>query len=70
MNFFKVKRIAVKMNGLIMAICDGGHEIVKTPDAGWRNDYYEQMTPLFDVNTGDLVGFFNPKEITVEFEEE
>ena len=68
MNFFKLKRIAMKMDGLIVAICVGT-EVVRTDD-GWKNEYGQRMTPLFDIRDNDLVGFFNAEEITVEFEED
>ena len=70
MNFFKIKHIAVKMDGMIVCQTTTGDEIAKTAD-GWVNcDYGTRMTPLFDNKTGDLVGFFDPEQITVEFEEE
>lgn len=71
MNFFKVKRIAVKMDGSIVFQLTTGDEVRKT-EYGYIDLYQNKMTPLFDFNTGDLVGFFNPQEITmeVEFEEE
>lgn len=68
MNFFKVRRIAMKIDGSIIAICVGC-EATKTSD-GWLNEYGQLMTPLFDVRDGDLVGFFNAEEITVSFEED
>lgn len=68
MNFFKVKRIEVKFDGSIVAICVGG-EVHKTSD-GWRNEYHQRMTPLFDVRDNNLVGFFNAEEVTIEFVEE
>lgn len=68
MNFFKVKRIAMKIDGSIIAICVGC-EITKTSER-WINEYSQPMTPLFDVRDGDLVGFFNAEEITVSFEED
>ena len=69
MNFFKVKRIAVKMDGSIVFQLTTGDEVRKT-EHGYFDLYQNKMTPLFDFNTGDLVGFFNANEITIEFEEE
>lgn len=69
MNFFKVKRISVKMDGSIVFQLTTGDEVRKT-EHGYLDLYQNKMTPLFDFNTGDLVGFFNSNEITIEFEEE
>lgn len=68
MNFFKIKRIAMKMDGSIIAICTGC-EVKKTAD-GWVNEYNQMMTPLFDYASYDLVGFFDPKEVNVTLEED
>ncbi|MBQ3017396.1 MAG: hypothetical protein IJD89_00470 [Clostridia bacterium] len=67
MNFFKIKRIAMKMDGTITAIC-AGCEVTKMID-GWCNEYHQKMTPLFNSITNELVGFFNAEVINVEFEE-
>lgn len=67
MNFFKVKRIVMKMDGTTIAICVGC-EVTKTAD-GWQNEWHQRMTPLFDIRTNELVGFFNAEEITVEFDD-
>lgn len=69
MNFFKVKRISVKMDGTVVFQLTTGDEVRKTAD-GYIDLYLNKMTPLFDFNTGDLVGFFNPQEITIELEED
>ncbi|MBQ3018400.1 MAG: hypothetical protein IJD89_05620 [Clostridia bacterium] len=69
MNFFKVKHISVKMDGSIVFQLTTGDEVRKT-ECGYIDLYQNKMTPLFDFNTGDLVGFFNPKELTIELEED
>ncbi len=68
MNFFKVKRIVMRIDGAIIAVCVGC-EVTKTA-TGWRNEWHQQMTPLFDIGTGELTGFFNAEEVTVEFEDD
>lgn len=64
MNFFKIKHIGLRIDGTIVCHLTTGEAVVKT-----RNGYYmgnDIMTPLFDIKTGELVGFFNPHEITIE----
>ena len=68
MNFYKIKHIGVMMDGMIICRCVGC-EVVRTAD-GWCNQYHEKMTPLFDAQNGELVGFFNPEAITIEIEED
>ena len=68
MNFFKVRRIVLKMDGTTIAICVGC-EVTKTAE-GWRSEWGNLMVPLFDVRTNELVGFYNSDEVTVTFEED
>lgn len=68
MNFYKIKHIGVTMDGTIICRCVGC-EVTKTTE-GWHNQYGERMTPLFDIQSGELAGFFNPETITIEFEED
>ncbi len=70
MHFFKVKRIHVMMDGTIYCQCNGCEVKKGREDTCWTNEYYQQMTPLFDALTHDLVGFFNDEEVTVEFEDD
>ena len=67
MNFFKIKHISVRMAGDIICHLTTGEIVVKTKDGYYMG--YQKMVPLYDVKNGELVGFFNPDEINVEFEE-
>ena len=71
MSYFKVKHIAVKQDGTVVFRTTGFMEVVKN-EHGYINQYCDEMQPLFDVETGDLVGFIEkPMEsIDVEFEED
>ena len=68
MNFFKVKNIAVKRNGIIVCRLTDGDEVWQKDD-GYIDQYGNMLTPLFDSMTDDLVGFVNTREVRVEFEE-
>ena len=72
MNFFKVKRVSVKMDGTIVAICTTCEVTKGREYTCCLNEYGQKMTPLFDHLTGDLAGFFNAEEIDVDvtFEED
>lgn len=68
MNFFKIKHIGMRMDGSIICHLTTGETVVKTRDGFYMG--YNVVTPLYDYKSGELVGFFNPNEINIEFEEE
>ena len=68
MNFFKIKHIGVMMDGSIICHLTTGEEVIKTK-RGFYMDH-NVLTPLYDYKSGELVGFFNPKEVNIEIEED
>lgn len=68
MNFFKIKHIGVRMDGTMVCHLTTGEAVIKTSNGFYMD--YKIMTPLYDYKSGELVGFFNPNEVNIEFEEE
>lgn len=69
MTFYKIKRIAMARNGRIMFYLTNGQTVVQH-NGRYVNDYNADMTPMFDSETNELVGFIEPNEIYVEIEPE
>lgn len=67
MDFFKIKHIGIRRDGCIVCHLTTGETVVKTKDGYYMS--FIKMTPLFDCKTDELVGFFNPNEAHIEFEE-